>query len=50
MLGQELRHAFRSLKAAPGFAVLAIATLALGIAANTAIFSMIEGVLLRRLP
>src|SRR5689334_4563751 len=47
---QETTHAFRSLRRSPGFSVLAIATIALGVAANTAIFSMVEGVLLRRLP
>ncbi|HXT14250.1 MAG TPA: ABC transporter permease [Gemmatimonadaceae bacterium] len=40
----------KSLRRAPLFSALAIATIALGIAANTAIFSMVEGVLLRRLP
>jgi len=46
----DARQALRSLAHAPGFAVLAAATIALGVAANTAIFSMVEGVLLRRLP
>jgi predicted permease len=47
---QEFAHALRSLRRSPGFSLLAIATITLGVAANTAIFSMVEGVLLRRLP
>src|SRR4051812_42097367 len=50
MITQDLRQAARSLRMAPGFSTLAIITVALGVAANTAIFSMVEGVLLRGLP
>jgi predicted permease len=47
---QDLRYAIRTLARARGFAVVVILTLGLGIGANTAIFSMMDQVLLRRLP
>ena len=50
LLLQDVRYAARTLTRTPGFTLLCILTIGFGVGANTAVFSMVNGVLLRRLP
>ena len=50
LLGQDLRYAIRTLRTAPTFSMIAILTLALGIGATTAIYSVVDTILLQPLP
>src|SRR5262245_47732544 len=49
-LRQDVRYAGRTLRRNPGFATVAVLTLALAIGANTAVFSLVDGIMLSRLP
>ncbi|MGH9487207.1 MAG: ABC transporter permease [Terriglobales bacterium] len=49
-MGRDLRYAWRQIRSAPGLAIVIVISLALGIGANTAVFSLDEAILLRNLP
>ncbi len=49
-LGQDLRYAFRQMRHAPAFTLTAVLTLAIGIGATTAIFTLVHAIMLKSLP